>query len=151
MMGELTVLAMAGLQKSGWFAGRRVSIDSSLRAWRDIDRSPGSEAVEAVREFFSLKVRHPHHWSKEAEDLTEIDPVGAVARTYIPVLVNEYEPAAGQKLTPIGLMGGGILIFLGEDGAVYGGSSPYLGRYGNSLQEFWNLLYSGRRPVVIKT
>ncbi|MFE7639184.1 SUKH-3 domain-containing protein [Kitasatospora sp. NPDC057518] len=150
MMDVLTIHAIVGLQESGWFAGRKIPVDSSLRAWGDIDRLPNPEVESAVREFCSLRVRHPHHWSKGADDFTEIDPVRAVSNTYLPVLMGEYEPAAGQRLTPVGLMGCGVLLFLGEDGAVYGGNSPYVGKYGGSIKEFWNLLYSDRRPEVIK-
>src|SRR5882724_10945614 len=131
--------------------GRQAVIDASVRAWREMDRLPSREVEKQIQEFLLLRVEHPHHWSKNVDDFTDIDPVGACLRVHLPVLVNEYESNPGQKLTPVGFMGCGVLVFAGQDGTIYGGHSPYLGRYGDSFYSFMNLLFSDRRPVVLSS
>ncbi|MFJ1754453.1 SUKH-3 domain-containing protein [Kitasatospora sp. NPDC088134] len=148
-MGELTARAREGLRGSGWFEGRQVPIDAALDAWREIDRVPGPAALAAAREFTGLRLTHPHYWTKTLDDFTDIDPVAAVGRTWLPVLTGEYEAAAGEPLSPLGLTRYGMQIFLGASGAVYGGHSPYLGTYGDSFHAFLNLLHSDRRPTTL--
>ncbi|MGW0665312.1 SUKH-3 domain-containing protein [Streptodolium elevatio] len=138
------------LRESGWFAGRRAFIDSARRSWASIDRLPSRAVEEFIKEYFSISFAHPHHWSKDAKDITHIDPVAAVANTSLFALANEYEVKASGRLTPIGLMDCGVLLFAGLDGAIYGGNSPYFGRYGESFEDFLNLLFSSRRPVVLQ-
>jgi SUKH-3 immunity protein len=146
---ELIGSAFEGLENSGWFKGRRVSIEPAMEAWRKIDRLPRPGIAKVMLDVSGLVLNHPHHWAKDVIDSTDIDPVKAVHRTYAPVLSREYEAGAGQLLTPFGLMGCGVLMLIGEDGAVYGGNSSYLGKYGRSFWEFLNLIYSDQRPAVI--
>lgn len=122
------------LGASGWFEGRRVSVDSALSAWRGDGHVPTSSATDFVAEFDGLAFEYPRNVSLGGMDSCSLDAVAATAAIF-PSVVREYEDRVGETLCPVGRTASAhVTLMVGRSGRIYGGYDRFLAVYGDDAR-----------------
>ncbi|QWF15012.1 SUKH-3 domain-containing protein [Lysobacter capsici] len=139
----------AVLQRHGWRGERSVATDAIQRAWQDDGYDVFAGGLRFARSFAGLRLRHPS-WSGADGDESVFDPILASARFDRAWASERYQPAAKQRLLPIGQGYSAHLTYLiGDDGAIFGGYDDSLRRFGDSVEDaLGNILLRRNQRIV---
>lgn len=140
------------LQKAGWYANRRISLD---RLWKSLLEYDGEFIVldtiaDFYREFGELQFDF-YNVITNKEDVIEINFDKATELLFKGDVTEEYLPKIrANHLIPLGYWSNSARILLmDESGKLYLGADEYLALLGNNFLDALHNIVTGKEPLMI--
>lgn len=135
------------LEAAGWSTNRAIEMASFVAVLESNQFVVSPAVKQFLLTYGALQIEYRYDESDESARMDKllIDPCVALDNTHLERIQN-YSQRAGKQLCPIGLYNWNHdTLFMSEDGMVYGGSSIYLDRIGNSGEDAINNILTGKQ------